>query len=176
MHATSTAFELYLSDLSPFALCAPSFLLRLWVGKVFRIANHLNLLTTTSNFKTYKIFFVTFLRFFPSLGQYLPIYCIGRRETNIQRSSYFIPLPRRMPILHISHQLLQPFVTIQSFNKIVPNKNSAFCKKTVSFLTFFFANYYFQIDRKSLNLHPTPILSTQLGKTNLLNTIIQLPP
>ena len=74
MHATSTAFELYLSNLSPFALCAPSFLLRLWVGKVFRIANHLNLLTTTSNFKTYKTFFVTFLRFFPSLGLYLPIY------------------------------------------------------------------------------------------------------
>ena len=74
MHATSTAFELYLSNLSPFALCAPSFLLRLWVGKVFRIANHLNLLTTTSNFKTYKTFFVTFLRFFPSLRLYLPIY------------------------------------------------------------------------------------------------------
>ena len=138
MHATSTAFELYLSDLSPFALCAPSFLRRLWVGKVFRIANHLNLLTTISNFKTYKIFFVTFLRFFPSLGQYLPIYFIGRRETNIQRSSYFIPLPRRMPILHISHQPLQTFVTIQSFNKIVPDKNSAFCKKIASFLTFFY--------------------------------------
>ena len=74
MHATSTAFELYLSDLSPFALCAPSFLRRLWVGKVFRIENHLNLLTTISNFNIYIIFFVTFLRFFPSLGLYLPIY------------------------------------------------------------------------------------------------------
>ena len=74
MHATSTAFELYLSDLSPFALCAPSFLRRLWVGKVFRIANHLNLLTTISNFNIDKIFFVTFLRFFPSLRLYLPIH------------------------------------------------------------------------------------------------------
>ena len=74
MHATSTAFELYLSDLSPFALCAPSFLRRLWVGKVFCIANCPNLQIRTRNFKTYKTFFITFLRFFPSLRLYLPIY------------------------------------------------------------------------------------------------------
>ena len=74
MHTTSTAFELYPSDLSPFALCAPSFLLLLWVGKVFRIANSQNLQIRTRNFNTYKTFFVTFLRFFPSLRLYLPIY------------------------------------------------------------------------------------------------------
>ena len=74
MHAISAALELHIGDLSPFAPCAPSFLLRLWVGKVFRITNHLNLQIRTRNFNTYKTFFVTFLRFFPSLGQYLPIY------------------------------------------------------------------------------------------------------
>ena len=80
MHATSTAFELYLSDLSPFALCAPSFLRRLWVGKVFRIANHLNLLTTISNFNIDKIFFVTFLRFFSLFEAISPHTLIGMRE------------------------------------------------------------------------------------------------
>ena len=74
IHAISAALELHIGDLSPFALYAPSFLLRLWVGKVFRIVHRPNLQIRTRNFNTYKTFFVTFLRFFPSLGLYLPIY------------------------------------------------------------------------------------------------------
>ena len=48
-----------------------------------------------------------------------------------------IPLTRRMPLLHISHQPLQTFVTIQPLNEIVTDQNSAFYKKIVKLLTFF---------------------------------------
>ena len=55
-----------------------------------------------------------------------------------------IPLTRRMPFLHISHQPLQTFVTIQPLNEIVPDNNSAFCKKTAKFLTFFLQTTIFK--------------------------------
>ena len=175
MHAISAALELHIDDLSPFAPCAPSFLLRLWVGKVFRITNHLNLQIRTRNFNTYKTFFVTFLRFFPSLGLYLPYTYRGTRNkypaqflfhstsTANANPTYFSSTAAN--ICHNS--IFQQDCTQQKLSLLQENSQV---------LNFFFTNHYFQIDRKSLNLHPTPILSTQLGKTNLLYTIIQLPP
>ena len=54
------------------------------------------------------------------------------------------PLPRRMPLLHISHQPLQTFVTIQPLNEIVTDNNSAFCKKIAKLLTFFLQTTIFK--------------------------------
>ena len=65
------------------------------------------------------------------------IFCNKLHNNGLMTDLGSIPLPRRMPFLHISHQPLQTFVTIQPLNEIVIDNNSAFRKKIVKLLTFF---------------------------------------
>ena len=64
-----------------------------------------------------KLFSSLFYDFFPLWANISP-YSFREARENVQRSSYFIPLPRRMPILLIFHKPLSSFITVPPLHEM----------------------------------------------------------